>query len=147
MLIKNTKTITSKGVRMMMDRGIAKAEELGTAVTIAIVDAGGHLLMLERMEGGRFHTIHSSTTKAVAAASNRRPTSSKGAQGQDLDLLHALGLSLAAGIHNWTPMEGGYPIMVDSECVGGIGVAGGDWKQDQEIAKAALAAIGATPCS
>ena len=46
----------------------------GIAVSIAIVDTGGHLILLERMEGGRFHTVHSSTTKAVAAASNRRPS-------------------------------------------------------------------------
>lgn len=147
MPIKDTKTMTSKGVRMMMDSAIAKAKDLGIAATIAIVDAGGHLLMLERMDGGRFHTIHSSTTKAVTAASNKRPTSSKGAQGQDLDVLHALGLSLAAGPSNWTAMEGGYPILIENECIGGIGVSGGDWKQDQAIAKAALKAIGTTPSS
>jgi glc operon protein GlcG len=143
MPIKNTKTLTSKGVRMMMDAAIAKAGDLGVAVTVAIVDGGGHLLMLERMEGGRFHTVHSATTKAVCAASNRRATSSKGAQGQSLDLLHALGLTLAAGPNRWTAMEGGYPIMVGNECIGGVGVAGGDWRQDQEIAKAALGSIGA----
>jgi uncharacterized protein GlcG (DUF336 family) len=94
--------------------------------------------------GGRFHTVHSATTKAVTAASNKRPTSAKGAQGQALDVLHAIGLTLAAGPRNWTAMEGGYPIMVKSECVGGIGVAGGDWQQDAEIAQAALTAIGAS---
>ena len=141
MPIKTTKALTSKGVRMMMDAGISKARELGIAVTIAIVDAGGHLLMLERMEGGRSHTTHSATTKAVSAASNRRPTSSRGAQGQSLDVLHALGLALAAGPQNWTPIEGGYPVFVDKECVGGIGVAGGDQKQDEEIARVALQSI------
>jgi glc operon protein GlcG len=143
MPIKNTKTLTSKGVRMMMDAAIAKAQDLGVAITVAIVDGGGHLLMLERMEGGRFHTVHSATTKAVCAASNRRATSPKGAQGQSLDLLHALGLTLAAGPGRWTAMEGGYPIMAGNECIGGVGVAGGDWRQDQEIAKAALGSIGA----
>ena len=39
----------------------------------AIADAGGHLILLERMDGGRFHTLHSSTTKAACAASNKRP--------------------------------------------------------------------------
>jgi glc operon protein GlcG len=143
MPIKNTKTLTSKGVRMMMDAAITKARELGVAVTVAVVDGGGHLLMLERMEGGPFHTVHSSTTKAVCAASNKRATSPRGAQGQSLDLLHALGLTLAAGPDRWTAMEGGYPIMVGNECIGGVGVAGGDWRQDQEIAKAALGSIGA----
>ena len=144
MPIKAKKTQTSKGVRMMMDAALARAAELGITVTVAIVDDGGHLLMLERMEGGRFHTVHSATTKAVSAASNKRPTSAKGAQGQELDVLHALGLTLAAGQKNWTAMEGGYPVMVENECIGGIGVAGGDWKQDQEIAQAALTAVGAS---
>ena len=144
MPIKAKKTLTSKGVRMMMDAALARAADLGITVTVSIVDDGGHLLMLERMEGGRFHTVHSATTKAVTAASNKRPTSAKGAQGQELDVLHALGLTLAAGPKNWTAMEGGYPVMVENECIGGIGVAGGDWKQDQEIAQAALGAIGAS---
>ncbi len=144
MLIKTTKALTSKGVRMMMDAGMAKARELGLAVTIAIVDAGGHLLMLERMEGGRFHTVNSATTKAVSAASNRRPTSSRGAQGQSLDVLHALGLALAAGPQNWTPVGGGYPVVVDKDCIGAIGVAGGAQEQDEEIAKACLQSIDAT---
>jgi uncharacterized protein GlcG (DUF336 family) len=144
MPLKDKKALTAKGVRMMMNAAIAKAESYGIAVTVAMVDDGGHLLMLERMEGGRFHTVHSATTKAVTAASNKRPTSAKGAQGQALDVLHAIGLTLAAGPRNWTAMEGGYPIMVKSECVGGIGVAGGDWQQDAEIAQAALTAIGAS---
>jgi len=143
MPLKDKKALTSKGVRMMMDAAMVKAETHGIAVTVAIVDDGGHLLMLERMEGGRFHTVHSAATKAVTAASNKRPTSAKGAQGQELDVLHAIGLTLAAGPGNWTAMEGGYPIMVEGECVGGIGVAGGDWKQDEAIAQAALTAIGA----
>jgi len=140
---KNAKMLTSKGVRMMMDAAMAKAEKFGIAVTVAIVDGGGHLLMLERMEGGRFHTVHSATTKAVCAASNKRATSPRGAQGQSLDVLRALGLALAAGPDRWTAMEGGYPILVGKECIGGVGVAGGDWRQDEEIAKAALESIGA----
>ena len=126
----------------MMNAAIARAKEFGIAVTVAITDAGGHLLMLERMEGGRFHTVHSSTTKAVCAASNKRPTTTQGAQGQSLDTLHAVGLALAAGPQRWTAMEGGFPISVDGECIGGIGVSGGNWQQDEEIAKVALNAIG-----
>ena len=144
MPIKAKKTLTSKGVRMMMDAALARAAEFGIAATVAIVDDGGHLLMLERMEGGRFHTVHSATAKAVTAASNKRPTSAKGAQGQELDVIHAIGLTLAAGPKNWTAMEGGYPVMAENECIGGIGVAGGDWKQDEEIAQAALTAVGAS---
>src|SRR5262249_35063811 len=101
----------------------ARAKEAGIAVTVAVVDAGGHLLALERMEGGKFHTVHSATTKAVCAASNKRSTGSKGAVGQALDVAHALGLALAAGPERWTAMEGGAPIMAGGECIGGVGVA------------------------
>jgi uncharacterized protein GlcG (DUF336 family) len=134
--------ITDKGAKAMLDAAIGKAEEYGIAATVAIVDAGGHLLKLDRMQGGRFHTVHSATTKAVSSASNKRPTTTRGAQGQELDTLHAIGLSLAAGTHRWTAMEGGFPIMVDGDCIGGIGVSGGDWEQDEAIARAAIAAVG-----
>ena len=138
----DTKVITDKGAKAMLDAAIAKAEEFGIAATVAIVDAGGHLIKLDRMQGGRFHTVHSATAKAVSSASNKRPTTTKGAQGQDLDTLHAIGLTLAAGPERWTAMEGGFPIIVDNECVGGIGVSGGDWEQDEAIARAAIAAVG-----
>ncbi len=139
-----TQRLTTAGAKLMLAAAIAKAEEFDIAVTVAIVDAGGHMLVLERMDGGRFHTVHSSTTKAVTAASNKRPTTAKGAQGQDLDTLHAVGLSLAAGPARWTAIEGGFPILLDGQCLGGIGVSGGDWKQDEEIAKAAVLAVGAS---
>ena len=120
---------------------LARAQEAGVAVTVAIVDAGGHLVLLERMDGGRFHTVHSATTKAVCAASTRRATGAKGAQGQALDAAHAPGLTLAAGAERWTAMEGGSPIMVGNECIGAIGVAGGDWQFDERLAREAAEAI------
>lgn len=143
MTFASTQRLTSRGAKKMMAASIKKAEEFGVAVTVAIVDAGGHLLVLERMDGGRFHTVHSSTTKAVCAASNKRPTTTKGAQAQELDTAHALGLALAAGPERWTAMEGGFPIIVGGECVGGIGVSGGTWEQDEIIAREALEAVGA----
>lgn len=143
MSFAQTNRLTSKGAKTMMEAAIAKAKEFGIAVTVAIVDAGGHLLHLERMDGGRFHTVHSSTVKAVCSASNKRPTTTKGAQAQELDTLHAIGLSLAAGPERWTAMEGGFPIIYEGECLGGIGVSGGDWQQDEKIAQAAVDAVGA----
>jgi uncharacterized protein GlcG (DUF336 family) len=142
-----TSRLTTRGARLMMDAAIARAQDFRIAATVAIVDGGGHLVMLERMEGGRFHTVHSSTTKAVCSASNKRATTTRGAQNQELDTLHAIGLSLAAGPERWTAMEGGFPIVVEGECVGGIGVSGGDWQQDEDIARAALDAVGLAPVS
>ena len=138
-----TRLLTTVGAKIMMEAAIDQAEKVGIAVTVVVVDAGGHTILLERMDGGRFHTVYSSTTKAVCAASNRRPTTTRGAQAQELDTLHALGLSLAAGPQRWTAIEGGFPIFIESQCVGGIGVSGGDWKQDEEIARAAVEAVGA----
>ncbi len=143
--VANSRRLTHAGARKMADTAIALAAAEGIAISVAIVDAGGHMLVLERMDGGRFHTVHSSTTKAVCAASNKRPTSAQGAQGQSLDTVHALGLALAAGAERWTAMEGGYPVLIDGECVGGIGVSGGTWEFDDRAARAAIEAIGAHP--
>ena len=141
--VTSSKRLTNDGAKKMMAAALAKAKESGVAVSIAIADAGGHLILLERMEGGRFHTVHSSTTKAVTAASTQRPTSARGAANQELDVTHAIGLTLAAGGERWTAMEGGCPVLVEGECIGGVGVAGGDWTTDERIAQAAVEAIGA----
>ncbi|MCC6535144.1 MAG: heme-binding protein [Burkholderiales bacterium] len=143
MYVVDSKRLTLAGARRMMAAAMAKAEQARIPIAVAIVDAGGHVLLLERMDGGRFHTVHSSTTKAVCAASNKRPTSAQGAQAQALDSVHALGLALAAGPQRWTAMEGGYPIIVEGECIGGIGVSGGTWEFDAAVARLALDAIGA----
>ena len=139
--VADSKRLTAAGARKVMDAAIARAREANLAVSVAIVDAGGHLLLLERMEGGRFHTVHSATAKAVCAASNKRLTGAKGAQGQALDVAHALGLALAAGPERWTAMEGGCPIMAGAECIGAVGVAGGSWEADEKIAKEAAESI------
>ena len=56
---------------------------------------------------------------------------------------HAIGLALAAGPERWTAMEGGVPVLADGQCIGGVGVSGGDWATDLRIAKAAAESIGA----
>ena len=141
MYVADAKRLTAAGARKIMDTALAKAREANLSVSVAIVDAGGNLMLLERMEGGRFHTVHSATAKAVCAASNRRATGSQGAVGQPLDVAHALGLALAAGPERWTAMEGGCPIMAGAECIGGVGVAGGSWEADERIAREAAESI------
>src|SRR2546425_7957134 len=119
MFVADSKRLTHAGAKKIADTAVAKARQAGIAISVAVADSGGHLIVLERMDGGRFHSLHSATTKAVCAASNKRPTSSHGAQGQALDVAHALGLALAAGPGRWTAMEGGCPVFVESECIGG----------------------------
>ena len=140
MYVAESRRLTHQGAKKMMTTAIDMANAAGIAISCAIVDAGRHIILLERMDGGRFHTVHSSTTKAVCAASNRRPTSAVGAAGQELDVSHAIGLALAAGPQRWTAMEGGVPVL----CIGGVGVSGGDWETDLRIAKAAVESIGAS---
>jgi len=144
MYVADSKRLTQQGAKMIMTTAVDLATQAGIAISCAIVDAGGHVILLERMEGGRFHTVHSCTTKAVCAASNRRPTTAKGAVGQDLDIGQALGLALAAGPERWTAIEGGVPVLLDGQCLGGVGVSGGDWETDVRIAKASVEAIGAS---
>jgi uncharacterized protein GlcG (DUF336 family) len=144
MFVADSKRLTHAGAKKIADTAVAKARQAGIAISVAVADSGGHLIVLERMDGGRFHSLHSATTKAVCAASNRRPTSSHGAQGQALDVAHALGLALAAGPERWTAMEGGCPVIVEGECIGGVGVSGGDWATDERIARESVESLVAT---
>src|SRR2546429_3582516 len=121
MYVADSKRLTHAGAKKIADPAVAKAKQAGIAISVAVADSGGHLIALERMDGGRFHSLHSATTKAVCAASNKRPTSSHGAQGQALDLAHALGLALAAGPDPWTAVEGGCPVIVRGEGLGRVG--------------------------
>ena len=143
MYTSDAKRLTTEGARKIKNTAVKAAEKAGLAITVAVVDAGGNLLVLERMDGGKFHTVHSATTKAVCAASNKRGTGSQGAVGQALDTAHALGLALAAGAERWTAMEGGWPVMAGSECIGGVGVAGGNWEFDEKVAREAAESIAA----
>lgn len=143
MYIASAKRLTHEGAKKMISVAVDAARDFKIAISVAVTDDGGHLIAFERMDGGRFHSVHSATTKAVCAASNKRPTSARGAQAQELDVAHAIGLALAAGPERWTAMEGGFPVIVDGECIGGIGVSGGDWEQDQKIAQTAITAVGA----
>jgi uncharacterized protein GlcG (DUF336 family) len=65
MFVTTTARLTHAGAKHMMATALAQAQAAGVAVSVAICDAGGHLILLERMDGGRFHTVHSATTKAV----------------------------------------------------------------------------------
>src|SRR5260221_14459626 len=98
-----------------MATAVEMANQAGIAISCAIVDAGGHIILLQRMGGGRFYTVHSCTTKAGCAASNRRPTTAKGAAGEDPDVGHALGLALAAGPERWAAMGGGGAVLGEGQ--------------------------------
>ena len=143
MYVTTTRRLTHEGARKMIAVALEQARAAKITISCCVVDAGSHVVALDRMDGAPFHTIHSCSTKAVCSSSTKRKTSAKGAVGQTLDVAHALGLTLAAGADRWTAMEGGVPVLFDSECVGGVGVSGGDWETDQRIAQMAVESIGA----
>ena len=105
MYVAESKRLTHQGAKKIMATAVRHGQP-GRDRHLLRDRGCGHLILFERMDGGRFHTVHSRTTKAVCAASNRRATTAKGAAGQDLDVSHAIGLALAAGPERWTAMEG-----------------------------------------
>ncbi|WP_234890733.1 GlcG/HbpS family heme-binding protein [Agrobacterium vitis] len=102
-------------------------------VTIAVVDEGGALLRLERMDGTGSASSEIATGKAKMAAISRRK--SKDMEEKIAERLVFLKLSYGL------PIQGGLPIMVEKWCLGGIGVSGVQSDQDERIAQAALDAL------
>ena len=135
MFVADSKRLTHAGAKKIADTAVAKAKQAGIAISVAVADSGGHLIALERMDGGRFHSLHSATTKAVCAASNKRPTSPRTARKGSSSTWPTRSALLAAGPERWTAMEGGCPVIVEGECIGGVGVSGGDWATDERIAR------------
>src|SRR5262245_62063533 len=114
----------------------AEAQKNSWNVVIAIVDTGGHLMALHRMDNAQFGSIEVARRKAFSAAAFRRPTKvfddALAAGGAGLRLLSLEGL---------TPVEGGMPIVLEGKIIGAIGVSGGTSQQDAQIAKAGADAV------
>lgn len=138
MHLRDTRTLTTEGARAVVAAAVARAAESGTPVSVAVVDPGGHLLVLERMDGAPAHTVHSASTKAATAASTRKAT---GLAGGPVDMSYGLGIALAAGPGRWSPLPGGTPLLVDGECVGALGVAGAPPEVDELVSDAGAAAL------
>ena len=132
---RDTIKLTHEGALKALQGAVACAERMGVPQNINIVDDGGNLLVFVRMDGAKLLSRETSLSKAISAASHRQPTGR-------LDPTIEMKLTLAAG-GRLTNLEGGLPIMFNGVCVGGIGVGSGTGAQDIEVARAALAAIGA----
>ena len=123
-------------------KAIAKAAEAEAlknqwAVTIAIVDAGGHLLWLQRLDGAAPVSAAIAPAKARTAALGRRETKvyEDMINGGRTSFLSA---PLIDGL-----LEGGVPVLVDGHCVGAVGVSGVKSSEDAQVARAGIAALGA----
>jgi uncharacterized protein GlcG (DUF336 family) len=135
MVVKPASKLTYKGARMALDAALAAAEAMGAPQDIAVVDASGHLLAFARMDGARTLSIMTSQKKAITAANYKAPTGNVPSHREMKLAMATEGLL--------TNLEGGLPIFIGGECVGGIGVGSGNPQQDVEVARAGLRAIGA----
>lgn len=116
----------------------AEAEALKNkwAVTIAIVDDGGHLLWLQRLDGAAAVSAHIAPSKARSAALGRRDT--KGYE----DMINNGRTAFLSAPTLDGLLEGGVAIMKDGQCLGAVGVSGVKASEDAQVASAGIAALG-----
>jgi uncharacterized protein GlcG (DUF336 family) len=129
-----------KGLTLDVAKRIAAAAEAEATknkwnVVIAIVDEGGHLVYLQRMDDVQVASAEIAPMKARTAAMYKRP--SKVFE----DRVNTGGGTNVLGLPGVLPSEGGLPIMADGRVIGGIGISGVLSSQDGQIAKAALDAV------
>jgi uncharacterized protein GlcG (DUF336 family) len=107
-------------------------------MVICIVDDGAHLLYLERMDGTQIASVIVAQDKAATAVRFKRSTKA-------LEEAVAGGRSVVMKLAGATPIEGGLPIVVEGEVIGGIGVSGATSPQDGQVAAAGLAVLKGKP--
>jgi uncharacterized protein GlcG (DUF336 family) len=117
----------------------AKAAELGKAFATAIVDDGGVLKAFSRMDGAPLLSVQVAQDKAYTAAGFGMPTHGWHDFIKDDPPLAA---GAPSGIDRLVVFGGGFPIVVGEQVVGGIGVSGGHYSEDMQVAEAGLAALG-----
>ena len=113
----------------------AEALQNNWAVSIAIVDDGGHLLHLSRLDGASPLTSHMAPAKANTAAMGRRETRIYE------ELVNSGRTSFLSAPYVEGLLEGGVPIMKDGFCLGAVGVSGVKSAEDAQIARAGIAAL------
>ena len=129
-----TKTVlTLSDAHTMMAAAKAEAQKQKWPVTIAIVDEGGKLLMLERMDGARAQTAEVATLKASSAAITHRP----GKVWEETAKTRPGTLNFPSAFH----VTGGVPILHQGEVIGAVGVSGVQSHEDEQVAVAGIAAL------
>ena len=134
--MKNKLTLELADVKSMAAAAEAEALRNNWAVTIAIVDDGGHLLWLQRLDGAPLISAHIAPAKAHTAALGRRE--SKVYE----DVINGGRTSFLSAPVIKGMLEGGVPVMKDGQCLGAVGVSGVKSSEDAQIARAGMAAIG-----
>ena len=125
--------LTRADARRLMTAAAGEAERRQLAVSIAVVDGAGVLLLLERLDGARLHTPEAATLKARTAAIARSSTA---------DLEQKVRENPATlSFPGRMPVTGGVPLIHAGEVVGAVGTSGGQPDEDQAVCAAAVAAM------
>ena len=139
--VAEKKSINLDGARRIIAAAQAGAKKLNApGGVIAVVDDGGNLIALERLDGTFAAGANVSIGKARTAVQFKRPTRFF----EELINSNGKGRTVMAALNDFTPLIGGIPILVDSQVVGGVGVSGAaSAQQDEELAIAGANAISA----
>jgi uncharacterized protein GlcG (DUF336 family) len=127
--------LSAEDVKRLAAAAEAEARRNGWAVTIAIVDDGGHLLWLQRLDGAAPISAHIAPAKARTAAVGRRE--SKVYE----DMVNQGRVSFLSAPTLEGLLEGGVPVLHEGHCLGAVGVSGVKSAEDAQIARAAIAAL------
>ena len=136
--MKNRPYLLLADVQRIGDAARAEATANGWAVTIAIVDDGGHLLWLQRLDDAAPASAHIGPAKARTAALGRRESRLYE------EMINQGRVSFLSAPMLEGMLEGGVPILVDGHCVGAVGVSGVKSTEDAQIARAGIAALAVT---
>lgn len=135
--VTDKKALTLDGARRVIAAAVAEAKKSGAGGAIAVVDEGGNLVALERIDGTFAAGANISIGKARTAALFQKPTKAFE------DIINH-GRTAMVALPDFTPLQGGVPITVDGQVAGAVGVSGAaSAQQDEEIALAAATALGA----
>ena len=121
----------------LLTAAINEAQKQNLSVAVSVVDPGGHLVAFVRLDGASYASNEISRRKAVAACNFKVPTHKLFQVAID-DPMMASALQEDPDIFVF---PGGLPIMNGAYCIGGLGVSGGNYMQDQSIAEAALVTV------
>ena len=127
--------ISLEQAKKVMAGAEAEAKKNNWPVVIAILDSGGNLVMLQRLDNAQWGSVDIAKDKARSAVALRRPT--KVFQ----DLIAQGGANLRLLNIGYSVLEGGIPIVMDGKIIGGIGVSGVTSQQDAQIAQAGIDAL------
>lgn len=129
------KTLSLEAARVAMSASEAEALRGGWRVVIAVVDDGGHPVLLQRLDGAQWSSIETAVAKAKAAVAWKRPTrllEEAVNQGRFAFLSITQGMAL---------LQGGVPIEIEGQVVGAVGVSGVKAADDELIAQAGVSAL------